>query len=295
LKTIYSLIAATFLAGTASAQAADTLSRIKNSGTITMGVRESTAFSYALGAGKYTGFHYDVCTNVIRDIRKQLGLSELQTRYQLVTSQNRIPLVANGSVDLECGATTNSKARQRDVAFALTTYVEEVRMAVRADSGIDSIKDLANRTVVTTTGTTSVQLLRKHERANNIGFKEVFGKDHSESFLMLEQGRADAYVIDASTLATFIAKSKQPSGFKIVGEVLSVEPIAIMIPKDDPEFKAAVDASIKAQIKSGEMEQLWSKWFLNPIPPNGVTINLPLGEATREAWANPNDKPADDY
>ncbi|MDF3940362.1 amino acid ABC transporter substrate-binding protein [Achromobacter denitrificans] len=292
---MYSLIAATFLAGTASAQAADTLSRIKNSGTITMGVRESTAFSYALGAGKYTGFHYDVCTNVIRDIRKQLGLSELQTRYQLVTSQNRIPLVANGSVDLECGATTNSKARQRDVAFALTTYVEEVRMAVRADSGIDSIKDLANRTVVTTTGTTSVQLLRKHERANNIGFKEVFGKDHSESFLMLEQGRADAYVIDASTLATFIAKSKQPSGFKIVGEVLSVEPIAIMIPKDDPEFKAAVDASIKAQIKSGEMEQLWSKWFLNPIPPNGVTINLPLGEATREAWANPNDKPADDY
>ena len=206
-----------------------------------------------------------------------------------------MPLVQNGTVDLECGSTTNNATRQKDVSFAVTTYVEEVRIAVKANSGINSIKDLNGKTVATTTGTTSVQTLRKNERAGGIDFKELYGKDHSDSFLLLESGRADAFVMDGSILASNIAKSKSPAEYKIVGEVLSVEPIAIMIRKDDAAFKKVVDDSIKAQIKNGELAKLWDKWFLKPIPPANVTVNLPLSDATKSAWANPNDKPMEEY
>src|SRR5207253_3238297 len=166
---------------------------------------------------------------------------------------NRIPLVANGTVDIECGSTTNNAARQKDVDFVHTTYVEEVRIATKANSGINSIKDLTGKTVATTTGTTSVQLLRKHERANNVDFKEVFGKDHSDSFLMLESGRADAFVMDGQILAGNIATSKNPADYKIVGEVISVEPIAIMIRKDDPAFKKLADDTVRDLMKSGDI------------------------------------------
>ncbi|MEH3086222.1 MAG: amino acid ABC transporter substrate-binding protein [Xylophilus ampelinus] len=287
-------VAALAMSG-AYAQSGDTLAKIKASGTITEGVRESSGLSYTLGNGRYTGFHYDVCANVIKDIEKHLGMSKIEVKYQPVTSQNRIPLVQNGTVDLECGSTTNNNARQKDVAFAVTTYVEEVRIATKANSGISSIKDLNGKTVATTTGTTSVQTLRKNERANNVDFKEVYGKDHADSFLLLESGRADAFVMDGSILASNIAKSKAPADYKIVGEVLSVEPIAIMIRKGDDAFKKVVDDSIKAQIKSGEMAKLYDKWFLQPIPPANVKIGLPLSDATKAAWANPNDKPMEDY
>ena len=282
-------------AGSAFAQANDTLAKIKASGTITEGVRESSGLSYTLGDGKYTGFHYDVCAKVIADVQKHLGLAKLDTKYQPVTSQNRIPLVQNGTVDIECGSTTNNQARQKDVAFAVTTYVEEVRIAVKANSGIAGIKDLNGKTIATTTGTTSVQTLRKNKRADGLTFKEVFGKDHSDSFLLLESGRADAFIMDGSILASNIAKSKAPNDFKIVGEVLSVEPIAIMIRKDDAAFKKVVDDSITAMMKSGEMAKLYDKWFLQPIPPANVKIGLPASDATKAAWANPNDKPMEEY
>ena len=287
-------VLATF-AGGASAQATDTLAKIKASGVITEGVRESSGLSYTLGDGKYTGFHYDVCAAIINDIQKNLGLSKLETKYQPVTSQNRIPLVQNGTVDLECGSTTNNATRAKDVSFAVTTYVEEVRIATKANSGINGVKDLAGKTIATTTGTTSVQTLRKHKRAENVQFKEVFGKDHSDSFLLLESGRADAFIMDGSILASNIAKSKTPADFKIVGEVLSVEPIAIMMRKDDAAFKKVVDDSIKAQIASGAMAKLYDKWFMQPVPPTNVKIGLPLSAATKDAWANPNDKPMEEY
>lgn len=294
-KHLHSLAVAIALATAPLVQAEDTLAKIKSSGSITEGVRESSGLSYTLGNGQYTGFHYDVCANIIDDLKKRLNLPQLQVTYQPVTSQNRIPLVQNGTVDLECGSTTNNKARQRDVAFAVTTYVEEVKVLVKADSNIQSIKDLAGKTIATTTGTTSVQTLRKHERAAGINFKEIFGKDHADSFLLLESGRADAFVMDASILAANAAKSKNPAGYKILDDVLAVEPIAIMIRKDDPEFKKWVDDSIKEQIQKGTLAQLWDKWFLKPIPPAGVTIGLPLSSATQEAWAHPNDKPTEDY
>ncbi len=294
-KHLLALAITALAAGSAFAQANDTLAKIKASGTITEGVRESSGLSFTLGDGKYTGFHYDVCARVISDVQKHLGLAKLETKYQPVTSQNRIPLVQNGTVDIECGSTTNNQARQKDVAFAVTTYVEEVRIATKANSGITGIKDLNGKTIATTTGTTSVQTLRKNKRADGLTFKEVFGKDHSDSFLLLESGRADAFIMDGSILAANIAKSKAPADYKIVGEVLSVEPIGIMIRKDDPAFKKVVDDSLKGMMKSGEIAKLYDKWFMQPIPPNNVKVGLPASEATKDAWAHPNDKPMEDY
>jgi glutamate/aspartate transport system substrate-binding protein len=275
---------------------ADTLAKIKQSGAASMGVRESSgALSYTLGDGKFAGFHVEVCSRVLADVQKQLGLAKLDVKFVPVTSQNRIPLVQNGTVDIECGSTTNNATRQKDVAFAVTTYVEEVRIAVKANSGITGIAQLAGRNVATTTGTTSVQHLRRHERGAGINFNEVFGKDHADSFLLLETGRADAFVMDGQILAGNIAKAKNPAEFRIVGEVLSVEPIAIMIRKDDAPFKKAVDDSIIAMMRSGEMGRLYNKWFMQPIPPTNTSVGLALSEATRAAWANPNDKPLEDY
>ena len=289
------VIAAALMAMTAVAAQADTLAKVKSAGAITMGVRDSSgALSYTLGDGKYAGFHVEICQRIIANVEKAVG-QKLEVKYQSVTSQNRIPLVQNGTVDIECGSTTNNAARQKDVSFVNTTYVEEVRIAARANSGITSIANLSGKNVATTTGTTSVQLLRKHERANGVDFKEIFGKDHADSFLLLESGRADAFVMDGSILAGNIANSKNPADFRIVGEVLAVEPIAIMVRKDDPAFKKVADDTIAALVKSGEMNKLWDKWFLQPIPPKNVKIGLALSESTKAAWANLNDKPAEDY
>lgn len=291
-KYIIALSAALTL-GTAQA---DTLSKIKGSGAVTMGVRESSgALSYTLGDGKYVGYHVEICERVIKAIQKQLGLTALVTRYQPVTSQNRVLLVQNGTVDIECGSTTNNAARQRDVSFAVTTYVEEVRIATKVSSGITGIAQLNGKKVATTTSTTSVQTLRKNERATGMSFDELYGKDHADSFLLLESGRADAFVMDVQILAGLISKAKNPGEFRIVGEVLSVEPIAIMFRKDDAEFKKVVDATIIGLIKSGELAKIYDKWFLQPIPPTNTKVGLPLSEATKAAWATPNDKPMEDY
>lgn len=290
------LAAATLAIACAHAEPVDILKKIRETGTITMGVREASgAMSYSLGDGQYAGFHHDVCKRVLADIQKQAGLKKLDIKYQLVTAQNRIPLVQNGTVDIECGTTTNNATRQKDVAFAPTLYIEEVRIAVKSSSGITSIAQLANKSVSTTSGATSVQLLRKHERTSGIDFRELFGKDNSEGFLLLESGRADAFVADGQILATLISQSKQPGNYRILNEVLSVEPIAIMLPKDDPLFKQAVDASIRALAKSGEVAALYDKWFVQAIPPNNTRVGLPASTLTKAAWANPSDKPLEDY
>lgn len=293
-KHILALSITILAGGGAYAQSGDTLAKIKNSGEVTLGVRESSGLGYTLGNGVYVGFHTEMGENIIKDLEKTVG-RPLKIKYQPVTSQNRIPLVTNGSVDLECGSTTNNTARQREVDFAYTTYVEEVRMAAKANSGIASVADLNGKNVAVTTGTTSVQTLRRNKRAENINFREVMGKDHADSFLLLETGRADVFVMDGSILAANISKSRNPADFKIVGEVLNVEPIACMLRKNDEAFKAAVNESIKRQIADGTLEVLWDKWFLKPTPPANTVIGLPLSEATKAAWANPNDKPMEAY
>jgi glutamate/aspartate transport system substrate-binding protein len=288
-------IAAAAASGTAFAQANDTVAKAKSTGSVTMGVRESSgALSYTLGDGKYAGFHVEVCQRILAELEKQAG-KKLEVKYQPVTSQNRIPLVQNGTVDIECGSTTNNTARQKDVAFLNTTYVEEVKVAVKANSGINTIAQLNGKTIATTTGTTSVQHLRKHERAQGMDFKEVFGKDHADSFLLLESGRADAFAMDGSILAGNIATARNPGDFKLLNEVLNVEPIAIMIRKDDAGLKKLGNDVIAGLVKSGEMNKLWDKWFLQPIPPKNIKVGLALTESTKQAWATPNDKPMEDY
>ncbi len=294
-KQFVTLAVATLLAGTAFAQANDTLAKVKAAGSVTMGVRDSSgALSYTLGDGKYVGYHVEICQRIIANLEKAAG-KKLEVKYTPVTSQNRIPLVENGTVDIECGSTTNNEARQKQVAFAYTTYVEEVRIAVRANSGINSIAQLNGKNVATTTGTTSVQLLRKNERATGVDFKEVFGKDHADSFLLLESGRADAFVMDGQILAGNIANSKAPADFKIVGEVLNVEPIAIMFRKDDPAFKKLADETIAGLAKSGELAKLYDKWFTQAIPPKNIKLGMPASDANKDAWKNLNAKPGEAY
>ncbi|WP_350295351.1 amino acid ABC transporter substrate-binding protein [Limnohabitans sp. Rim8] len=293
MKKIALALAISLLGGW-SAQA-DTLEKVKSSGTLTMGVRDSSgALSYTLGEGKYAGFHIEICQRIVANLEKAVG-KKLEVKNLAVTSQNRIPLVQNGTVDIECGSTTNNATRQKDVSFVLTTFVEEVRIAAKANSGITSIAQLNGRNVATTTGTTSVQLLRKHERANGVDFKEVFGKDHADSFLLLESGRADAFVMDGQILAGNIATSKAPADYRIVGEVLSVEPIAIMMRKDDVAFKKLADDTVRDLVKSGDMAKIYDKWFVQPIPPKNTRVGLTASDATKTAWANLNDKPAEDY
>jgi glutamate/aspartate transport system substrate-binding protein len=279
-----------------SQAASATEDKMKSTGAVTMGVRESSIpMSYTTGDSRFDGYHVEVCRMILNDIKSKLGMSTLRINYQPVTSQNRVPLVQNGTVDIECGSTTNNSSRAKDVSFANTLYVEEVRIAVKANSGINSISQLAGKKVATTTGTTSVQLLRKHEKANNVNFDVVYGKDHADSCLLLESGRADAFVMDGSILAGNIANSKNPKDYKIVGEVLSTEPIAIMVRKDDPEFLADVNAAIAKIVANDKMPGLWNKWFLAPIPPKNTIVGLELSPATKNAWANPNSRPAEDY
>jgi glutamate/aspartate transport system substrate-binding protein len=278
-----------------AAPAPSTLDKVKASGVINMGTRESSgALASTIGDGKFVGFHVELCQRIIAEMEKQLG-RKIETKYVSVTSANRQTLLQNGTIDIECGSTTNNATRQKDVAFLNNTYIEEVRIAVKANSGITSINQLKDRNVATTTGTTSVQLIRKHERATGIDFKEVFGKDHADSFLLLESGRADAFVMDGQILAGNIANAKNPADFKIAGEVLNIEPIAIMVRKDDAGIKKLGNDVIAAQAKSGELAKLYDKWFMQPIPPKNARVGLPATDLTKTAWANLNDKPAEEF
>ena len=293
-KQLIALAITALAAGGALAQATDTLAKIKDRGSVNLGVRDSSGLAFTLGGGKYVGFHTEMAERIIDDISKNVG-KPLTINYQVITSQNRVPLVQNGTIDFECGSTTNNSARQKDVDFAYTTYVEEVRILAKTNSGINGIADLKGKTVATTTGTTSVQTLRKNKRAEGLDFKEVMGKDHADSFLLLESGRADAFVMDGSILAANAAKSKSPKDYKMVGEVLSVEPIACMLSKGDTKLQKVMNDSIARQIKDGSLAKLYDKWFTQPIPPNNVNLNMPASEGTKAAWANPNTKPMEDY
>lgn len=275
---------------------ADTLAKVKAAGSITMGIRESSyPLSYLDDKQQPIGYHIDICNRIVDAAKAQLNIPALKVQHQAVTSQNRIPLVTNGTVDLECGSTTNNEARQKQVAFAPTTFVTNVRMAVKKASGITSLEQLGGKPVATTTGTTSVQLMRAHEKGKHIDFKEVYGKDHADSFLMLETDRAVAFVMDDNLLAGLIVTSKNPADYAIVGEVLNVEPIAIMIRKDDPAFKKLVDDTVIGLMKSGEIEKLYGKWFMSPIPPKGANMNFPMSDKLKELIKNPSDAPAEAY
>jgi glutamate/aspartate transport system substrate-binding protein len=284
------------LAAPAFAQDSGTLKKVKDNGSITLGIRESSyPLSYLDEKQQPIGYHIDICDRIVDAVKAKLKLPALKVTHQAVTSQNRIPLVANGTVDLECGSTTNNEARQKQVAFAPTTFVTNVRMAVKKASGIQSLGQLGGKPVATTTGTTSVQLMRAHEKGKGIDFKEVYGKDHADSFLMLETDRAVAFVMDDNLLAGLIATSKAPNNYAIVGEVLSIEPIAIMLRRGDPEFKKLVDDTVKGLMKNGEINKLYARWFMAPIPPKQVNLNFPISELLKFLIDSPSDAPAERY
>lgn len=280
-----------FLAGGAfsQAQAADTISKIKTSGKVVIGYRESSdPISYIVG-GKPLGYAVDICNNVAAELKKELKLPNLKVEYKAVTSSTRIPEMLAGNIDMECGTTTNSLQRQQQVSFSTNYYATEVRMVVKANSPIKTLADLNGKAVVTTQGTTSDKYIKMGEKGEKINVNNVYGKDHSDSFAMVASGRAAAFVMDDNILAGLIAKSSNPKDFKIVGPVLSSEPYGIMIPKGDVAFKKITDRVVTGMWKNGQMAALYKKWFLTAVPPKNVNLNMPMSSSYKKLQASPND------
>ena len=274
-----------------STELTGTLKKIKETGSITLGHRESSIpFAYLDEHQKPVGYAIDLCMKVVEAVKAELAMPNLQVKMQPVTSANRIPLMQNGTIDLECGSTTNSLQRQEQVAFGPSYFVVNVTAAVKQDSGIKSLADLNGKTIATSSGTTSVPLLKQYERTAKIDVKEIYGRDHAESFLLLANDRAAAFVMDDILLAGQIANQQNPGDFFIIPESLREEPYSMMLRRDDPQFKALVDRAVGAVMKSGEINQIYAKWFTSAIPPRGVNLNFQMTPPIKEAFANPNDR-----
>lgn len=286
-------LGATVLVSAAMAQEIDTLRKIKESGTIHIGNRDSSIpFSYKpAGSGDPVGFSNDICLKIVDAVKAKLGLPALRVQYTLLNSLNRIPLIQNGTVDLDCATTTNSVVRQQQVAFAPSHFVTNITVAVKKKSGITSLADLAGKSVATVAGSTSIQLLRSFRRTENLEVQEISGKDTADAFLLLASDRAVAYVLDDVQLAGLIAVSPNPGDYVILKDVvLRQEPYGIMLRKNDAPFQALVDQTVTQLMKSGEMERLYARWFTQPIPPSNININFPMTDAVREAYRNPSNK-----
>jgi len=267
-----------------------TLKKIKETGTIVVGHRESSVpFSYLDDKQQPIGYSMDLCDRVVQSVKAELKLADLKVTLQPVTSSNRIPLLLNGTIDMECGSTTNSTERQKQVAFGVTTFITNVKTVVKKASGISSLGDLNGKPIVTTSGTTSVQLIKAHEKGSKIDFKEIYGKDHAESFLLVESDRASAFVMDDILLAGLVANSKSPADYKYLDEVFRTEPYGIMLRKEDPQFKGVVDRTLTGLMKSGEITKIYAKWFESPIPPKNINLRFPMSPELKEAIKNPND------
>lgn len=283
------------LAGTAHAQAlTGTLKKIKDTGVIALGHRESSIpFSYYDQNQQVVGYSREFQLKVVDAVKKKLNLPNLQVKNIPVTSQNRIPLVQNGTVDIECGSTTNNTERQQQAAFSDTIFVIGTRLMTKKDSGVKDFADLKGKTVVTTAGTTSERLLRKMNNDKQLGMNIISAKDHGDSFNTLESGRAVAFMMDDALLAGERAKAKQPGEWVIVGTPQSEEAYGCMMRKGDTDFKKVVDDAISQVEKSGEAAKIYAKWFENPIPPKGLNLNFPLSDSMKKLYANPNDKALD--
>jgi len=268
-----------------------TLKKVKETNSITVGYRESSIpFSYLDDSQKPIGYAMDLCMKVVEAVKSDLKLPKLDVKLQAVTSSNRIPLLQNGTIDMECGSTTNSVARQKEVSFGPTYFVINVTAAVKKSSGINTIADLNGKTISTTAGTTSVPLLKTYEKAKQAEVKEIYGKDHAESFLLVADDRAAGFVMDDILLAGQIANARNPGDFKILPESMRQEPYSMMLRKEDPQFKALVDKTIGGVMKSGEIEKIYAKWFTSPVPPKNLNMNFPMTPAIKEAFKTPNDK-----
>ena len=281
-------------ATSAFAQDAGTLKKIKDTGVISLGHRESSIpFSYYDDKQNVIGYSQDYAMKIVEAVKQKLNMPNLKVKFVPVTSQNRIPLVQNGTVDIECGSTTNNIERQQQAAFSNTIFVIGTRLMTKKDSGIKDFADLKGKTVVTTAGTTSERLLRKMNQDKSMGMNIISAKDHGESFMTLSTGRAVAFMMDDALLAGERAKSNNPGDFVIVGQPQSREAYGCMMRKNDPEFKKVADDAIAKVQTSGEGETIYKKWFESPIPPKGLNLNFPMSDDMRALFKNPNDKAID--
>ena len=291
-KLLLSLIALASPA-LALAQSPLTLDKIKAGGTMTIAYREaSIPFSYLDGSAKPTGFAYEICEKIADRVKAATGRADMQKQYQAVTSANRIPLLVNGTIDLECGSTTNNSDRGKQVTFAINYFYTGTRFLVKAGTPVTKLADLAGKPVVSTTGTTNYQIIRKLNEEQKLGIDLLGAKDHAESALMVQTGRAVAFAMDDILLYGLKASAANPAELAVVGEAIQVEPYAIMVRKDDPAFKKLVDDTLAAMMKSGEFETLYKKWFQSPIPPKGINLNAPMSKELVDNMKALSDKPA---
>jgi glutamate/aspartate transport system substrate-binding protein len=289
LKITWALCALSSL--NVQAQTSDTLKKIKESGTITLGGREASfPFSYVTGAGHPVGFSADLCLKVVDAVKAKLNMPQLKVEYQIVTPVNRIPLVQNGTVDLECSTTTNTVVRGKDVEFAPTHFVAGIGAAVKKSSGITSFAQFDGKTVAATAGSTAIQLMRAYRRSENSNIQELYGKDIADAFLLLASDRTVALILDDVQLAALIANAPKPDDYVILRERLREEPYGFMYRKNDPEFKTVVDQTITNLMKTGQINDVYAKWFTKPVPPKSVNLNFPMSDLVREAYRNPNNK-----
>jgi glutamate/aspartate transport system substrate-binding protein len=286
MKRVVFLAAALALALPAAAQ--DTLGKIKSSGAITMGHRDaSIPFSYYDDKQQVVGYAVDLCHRIIDAVKAELKMPNLKTNYQLVTSANRIPLMANGTIDLECGSTTNNLARQEQVGFTITHFVTANRWIAKRSSKINKLADLKGKTIVSTAGTTNIKQITEINAAQNLGMNIISANGHPEAFQMVETGRAVAFVMDDILLYSLAAQSRAPKDYAISAEALSVEPYGIMLRKGDDAFKKVVDGAMTQIMKSGQINAIYDKWFQKPVPPKGINLNVPMSAQFKKVVANP--------
>ena len=281
------------LALAAPALAQSTLDKVKDSGSITLAYRESSIpFSYLDDKAQPVGFGFEICNKIVDEVKKVTARPDLKVNLQAVTSANRIPLLTNGTIDIECGSTTNNSERARQVAFAINYFFTGTRFLVKSDSGIKGLGELNNKTVVSTTGTTNFRIMRNMITEKNLPIELVGAKDHAESALLVQTGRAAAFAMDDILLYGLRASAQNPVSLAVVGEPIQVEPYAIMLRRDDPAFKTLVDGVLAGLMKSGEFEKLYKKWFQSPIPPKGINLNAPMGKELQDNLKLLSDKPA---
>src|ERR1700680_2981693 len=287
-------LTAAFCAGQANAEElTGTLKKCNETGPINIGYRDSSIpFSYLDDNQKPIGFAIDICLKIVEAVKKELKLDKLTTEFNPVTSSTRIPLLANGTIDLECGSTTNNAERQKQVAFTNTHFLTATRFVSKKSSKLNSIEDLKGKSVASTSGTTNIKQLTEANAARNLGINIIPAKEHAESFLMVETDRAVAAVLDDILLASFVAGSKDPDAYVISTDAFSKpEPYGVMLRKDDPAFKKVADAATAALYTSGEGQKLYDKWFMQKIPPKGLNLNTPIAPELKAEFAKPSDSP----
>jgi glutamate/aspartate transport system substrate-binding protein len=288
MKRALSFLAAVAIALPLSAAAQDTLKKIKDGGSITIGHRDaSIPFSYYDDKQQVVGYAVELCQRIVDAVKTELKMPKLEVKYQLVTSANRIPLMANGTIDLECGSTTNNLERQKQVWFTITHFVTANRWVAKKSAKLGKLEDLKGKTIVSTAGTTNIKQITEINGDKKLGMNIISANGHPEAFQMVETGRAVAFVMDDILLYSLVAQSRNPKDYEISKDALSVEPYGIMLRKDDTAFKKVVDAAMVNTYKSGAINKIYDKWFLKPVPPKNINLNLPMSEPFKKVIKNP--------